>query len=128
MCDDEDADEAFKSFKPENIRNHITSEHSFSMKMQHKEKFEIRCFLTTDIGIQTSEENADESETDSEIHICTMCDKKESEAFKSRSASAVRKHAMEIHSYSLKMQKKYKSTIRCVLVPLPKPYLMKMEI
>ena len=25
MCDDEDADEAFKSFKPDNIRNHITS-------------------------------------------------------------------------------------------------------
>ena len=56
MCDDdEDSDEAFKSFKPENIRNHITSAHSFSVKMQRKEKFEIRCFLTTtDIGTQAS--------------------------------------------------------------------------
>lgn len=131
MCDDEDADEAFKSFKPDNIRNHITSAHSFSVKMQRKEKFEIRCFLTTtkDIGSQTSaeEENDElpetEIEADSEIHICTMCDKNDGEAFKSISASIVRRHAMEIHSYSLRMQKKYKSTIRCVLIPLNKPYL-----
>ena len=117
MCDDdEDSDEAFKSFKPENIRNHITSAHSFSVKMQRKEKFEIRCFLTTtDIGTQASPEEEENDELpETEIHICTMCDKNESEAFKSISASVVRKHSMEIHSYSLKMQKKYKSTIRCV--------------
>lgn len=125
MCDeDDDADEAFKSYKSGEIRNHIVSNHSFSIKMQHKEKFEIRCFLKTDIELQEFEDVADESE----LHICTMCDKNQTEAFKSVSASAVRKHAVEIHSYSLKMQKKYKSTIRCIQIPMSKQYAMKKEM
>ena len=127
MCDEDDADEAFKSYKPGEIRNHIVSNHSFSVKMQRKEKFEIRCFLKTDIELQEFEDvGSDADET--ELHICTMCDKNEDEAFRSVSASAVRKHAVEIHSYSLKMQKKYKSTIRCIQIPLSKPYSIKKEI
>ena len=127
MCDeDDDADEAFKSYKPGEIRKHIVSDHSFSVKMQLKEKFEIRCFLKTDIEVQEFEDVSGGGEN--ELHICTMCDKNETEAFKSVSASAVRKHAVEIHSYSLKMQKKYKSTIRCIQIPSTKPYSIKKEL
>ena len=127
MCDeDDDADEAFKSYKPGEIRKHIVSDHSFSVKMQLKEKFEIRCFLKTDIEVQEFEDVSGGGEN--ELHICTMCDKNETEAFKSVSASAVRKHAVEIHSYSLKMQKKYKSTIRCIQVPSTRAYSIKKEL
>ena len=92
--------------------------------MQHKEKFEIRCFIM-DENIKDLD-NSRSSEIESEeFYICTLCDEEERDAFKSDSAYNVRKHIKEDHTYPMEMQKKYKSPIRCAMgiAPSPKPIL-----
>ena len=49
--------------------------------MQHKEKFEIRCFIM-DENIKDLDNRSSEIESE-EFYICTLCDEEERDAFKS---------------------------------------------